>query len=285
MLSIMKYTKTQTILLIISFIASLAIVLLLSPLVFATGNHYQLPCVNVDKYVEKTNDSSSEEANFDFASNRKSITITADSGYTITEVWLDLDDEPYHLFATGPVTNFNPSNGSGNGDIDKAKARVIRVCPTPTPSPTVTPSPTPTVTPGPTPTASASATPQPTPTPTPEVHTGEGFVPPTQSHEPSQCQDKDTTRLPENLHVYRKGDQAIVKYWPTEGDKVHVYYKQNDSPSWQYSITTQNTGYVLIEGLGDKDITFAVQQVIGCGGGPLTNAIIDGPTQQWVLFR
>ncbi len=146
------------------------------------------------------------------------------------------------------------------------------------------PSPTPTISPSPVPTASLSATPAITTAVTPQPR-GEGYVPPTQSHEAPKCEAKDTTKLPINLHVYRKGDVAIVKYWPTEGDTVSVFYRQNDSKYWQYSLTEQNDGFVTIAGLGNKDISFAVMQRNTCSGGVMSHTVVDGPSKEWVLFR
>lgn len=148
------------------------------------------------------------------------------------------------------------------GDVD---------CPTvnPTPSPSVSPTPTP----------SPYVTPSPTPTPEVVNQTSTGPSAP-------QCEAVAPTKEMANFHVYRNGDDAILKWFPTEGSQANIYYRQNSSANWQYSLTgTENDGYVEIHGLGNLDITFAGQQANGCAGGPMTNAVIDGPSDHWVLFR
>lgn len=130
----------------------------------------------------------------------------------------------------------------------------------------------------------------PTPTPTTAPPSGGPGNPPTfagSSTEAPQCGIASVPQLPANVHVYRKGDQAVVKWFPTGGDQVHIYYKQVASPDWQYSLTQANTGYAVINGLGTLDITFTVQQVNGCSGGASATAspVVDGATSGWVLFR
>lgn len=179
------------------------------------------------------------------------------------------------------------------------------------------PQPTPTVIPTAQPTATPTATLTPTPTivvddisPTPTVTECQDCVTPTPTDQPRvtatptqapkqeantptsgvnpgpRCENTPPTKTMANFHVYRKGDDAIVKWWPTEGDKANIYYKQVKSDVWQYSLRDiQNTGYVEIHGLGTLDITFAGQQSNGCAGGPLTNPVVDGNTNGWVLFR
>ena len=106
------------------------------------------------------------------------------------------------------------------------------------------------------------------------------------STEAPQCGEKAPAAAV-NPHVYRKGDVAIVRWWNTEGNQAHIYYKQVNAADWQYSITTANTGYAEIHGLGTMDISFAVQQVNGCSGGVsvISPVIVDGATDGWVLFR
>ena len=179
---------------------------------------------------------------------------------------------------------------------------------TPTPTPRHTSTPTPTVTPTSTPIPSVTLTPTPTPfeeecdgkceevtpTPTPEVTpepvcTGNCGTPPTfagSSTNAPQC-GSTAPQSVENPHVYRKGDVAVVKWYPKDGNMVHIYYKQVASPDWQYSVTVPNTGYYEIKGLGTLDISFAVQAVNDCSGGTsvMSKVIVDGPTEGWVLFR
>lgn len=130
-------------------------------------------------------------------------------------------------------------------------------------------------------------TPSPTPTPTPTPSST-----PTKGDEPLAPQHAEAYKAPEfvcnitkqvaNPLVWRKGDQAIVQWQATEGNKANVYYKLVKSSSWEHSvIDTENDGYVVINGLGKRDWTFAVQQECG----PLSPSIIDGDTKGWTLFR
>lgn len=177
---------------------------------------------------------------------------------------------------------------------------------TPTPTPTVTTAPTATPTVTPTPTVEVTPTPtiiecdgecitptptdepRVTPTPTKEPEIGlTGASAPTVGVDPGpRCENTPPVKTVANFHLYRKGPDAILKWVPTEGDRANVYYKQVNSDVWQYSLRDiQNTGYVEIHDLGGLDITFAVQQSNGCAGGPLTEPIVDGNTNGWVLFR
>jgi len=89
-----------------------------------------------------------------------------------------------------------------------------------------------------------------------------------------------------NFHVYRNGGDAILKWWPTGGNTANIYYKQNNSPDWQYSLRDiPNNGYAEIHDLGNLDITFALQQTQSCAGGPLVNYVIDGFSRHWRLYR
>lgn len=100
------------------------------------------------------------------------------------------------------------------------------------------------------------------------------------------CNDASITANVVNPLVWRNGDQAKVQWWPTAGSQVNIYYKQVNSPVWQYSLNNQpNNGYAVINGLGTMDITFAVEQINGCSGGPVDLVkIVDGATNGWVLF-
>jgi hypothetical protein len=152
------------------FFATFAITALFASLALTYRTSVQATnqeCVPVDKYIEKSSDSTNTEANFDFSNSDTVITISADSGYSITESWLDVEDDNhsgYFKYANGPLTSYNPNPG---GDINSAKARVVKTCPTPTPSPSPSPSPTPTPSASPSPTPEPSVEPTPTPTPSP----------------------------------------------------------------------------------------------------------------------
>jgi hypothetical protein len=73
------------------------------------------------------------------------------------------------------------------------------------------------------------------------------------------------------------------------GDKVNIYYRNNASTGWQYSVIgASNNGLFEVKGLGKLDITFGLQQVNGCSGGALASPIaqvVDGASNKWVLFR
>lgn len=172
------------------------------------------------------------------------------------------------------------------------------VQPTATPSATLTPSPTPTIEVTPTPTIilcdgdcvtpTPTREPEATPTPTKEPEIGlTGATAPTVGVDPGpRCENTPPVKTMANFHLYRKGPDAILKWVPTEGDRANIYYKQVNSDVWQYALRDiQNTGYVEIHDLGTLDITFAGQQSNGCAGGPLTDPIVDGNTNGWVLFR
>lgn len=134
------------------------------------GNHGG--CEPNPKYVYASHDSASGDVNFDFKNGDNEIVISADSGYQITEVWLDVKDDNhvgYKLYGTA-AGSYNPNPGT---KIESAKVKVVRLCPTSTPTatqtakPTCSPSNDPTTTPSisPTPTATATQSADPTATP------------------------------------------------------------------------------------------------------------------------
>jgi hypothetical protein len=147
---------------------------------------------------------------------------------------------------------------------------------------------------------SCECPPEPTPTPTPEVTPTPTDAPKasTQSAPPSGCTENcgvpactDTTPQPvTNPHIYRNGDCAIVKYWPSS-DKVNIYWRLNSSSGWEHSLANQPaTGNHDICGLNNYDYTFGVQSVSGCAADGIVNAsniseIVDGVSDTWVLFR
>ena len=132
--------------------------------------------------------------------------------------------------------------------------------------------------------------PDPTPTPTPPPADPEPTPEPPKTNTTSApvCGATVPEKPPANVHVYRKGDCAEVKWVPDGKDAphAHIYYKENSSDGWQYSVRDiENTGSYMICGLGSMDITFAVQQANDCAAGEMSHAVIDGPTDDWVLFR
>ena len=117
----------------------------------------------------------------------------------------------------------------------------------------------------PIPTASPSATPTPEVT---EAPRGETLA--------EQCSSVAPVLLPANPLVWRRGGDAIVQWIPTEGNKAHVYYYENQNPGNAHAVRdTENDGYVEIGYLGSLDWTFGVQQAQECAGGQIV-WIVDG---------
>jgi len=180
---------------------------------------------------------------------------------------------PSATATASPTPSASPSPTINPCDVEELEYWNENPCPTGTPQPTATPSGTPE------PTLEPSATPS--ATPAPQVESSSSSSNP----DAPACGNSPTNLLPINPHVWRNGDTARVEWQPTEGDNVNIYYKQVSSPVWQYSLSNQpNNGHAEIHGLGTLDITFAIQQTWGCGGGPLTDAIVDGATSGWVWF-
>jgi hypothetical protein len=133
--------------------------------------------------------------------------------------------------------------------------------------------------------------PTPTPTPIPEQ--------PKEESKPEGCTHDCgvpacTDSVPEpvvNPHVYRLNGTAIVKWYPKQGDKVNIYWRENSSSEWQHALSNSpNDGYEEIKGLTNLDWTFGVQAVNGCATDGIVNAstiseVVDGATTGWVLFR
>jgi len=77
---------------------------------------------------EKTSDFSNSEVYINFKNSDYSITVHPGTGYEVVNVWLDVENDGYggyHLYATGPVTDFNPPGWK----INKAKVEVVMPCP------------------------------------------------------------------------------------------------------------------------------------------------------------
>ena len=178
---------------------------------------------------------------------------------------------------------------------------------TPTPVPTVTPSPVPTVTPSPEPTESPkptetpeptetpvpTETPEPTETPIPTETPEPTATPvptdtPEEHHEasaPDTCPNVPKPEPPANFHLYRLGGTADLRWMPTDGQTVHIYWRDNSASDWQHSvINSPNDGQEFIYGLSG-DVTFGLQQVNDeCNGSDIIT-VVDGLTSYWVLFR
>ena len=180
--------------------------------------------------------------------------------------------------------------------------------PTPTPRPTATPTPTPTpkqdkcdrkhrfdedcITPTPTPIP--TVTPEVTPVPEQVVCTENCGNPPTfagSSTNPPTCSDGNTIQTVANPFVVRKGSDAIVNFFITQGDSANIYYRIVGQSSWQFSVPDvkpngDNFVSYTIHGLNPAlGYDFGIQQKFGCGGGQLvTVVIVDGPMSQTFGF-
>lgn len=174
--------------------------------------------------------------------------------------------------------------------------------PKPTPTPTLTPTPTATVSPSPTPTPTPDISN--TPTPTPTVSPSPGVtVTPTPTEVPRQadpapevwqfrseapiCTDLAPIGGVVNFHVYRRGDTAILKWWPDAGasPSVHIWYFENQNPANIHAVgDVPNTGTFEVTYLSSLDWTFGVQPANGCAGGDI-HWVVDGDTTTWQLFR
>lgn len=131
-------------------------------------------CNDIFTY-EKTSDFSDSRVSINFESNDYQIDVSGVGSYQVIEVSLDVSNDGfsgYHVYATGPVSNFNPNPGDA---INTAKVKVKKVCATPTLTPTVTPRPTnvptqaPTAIPTSVPTSVPTAIPTAVPTAIPSV--------------------------------------------------------------------------------------------------------------------
>ncbi len=127
-------------------------------------------CNDVFTY-EKSSDFSDSRVNINFENNDYQIDVNGVGSYQVIEVSLDVSNDGhsgYHVYATGPINNFNPNPGDS---INEAKVKVKKVCATPTLTPTITPRPTtaPTAVPTAVPTVIPTAVPTAIPSVTPVV--------------------------------------------------------------------------------------------------------------------
>ena len=335
------------------------ITILLSVIAFSLFNKPVLanPPVHVDECNEvftyyKSDDFNDNRVNINFENSDEQIDVSADPGYKVVEVALDVEDDNHQglwVYATGDLDNFNPNPGH---DIDNARvkvkkvctevcndkeannyqelvkgqtvsnnelceyathrwcklscgdleltSRLIQVCENPTyeaiavPNnqdnpegkpwetgmdrycefPVVTPSPTPTPT----------LTPAPTPIPVVHYDQSDGRAPGVST---PQCNSTTPNKAPQNLHIYRNGDQAKVVwfYEPAITWKVVVYYGLTGQGDQHSVILNNNQSGYTITGLGNRDFDFRAIYLNDCAGSQSTKSIIDGVTSKWVLFR
>lgn len=159
------------------------------------------------------------------------------------------------------------------------------------PSPTVTPTATPTVTPTATPTVEPTPTgvgeTEPTPTVEPtQAETRHEEPQVSSGGQPESCREVSPIKPPANPLVWRKGPDAIVQWFPTDGLTANVYYYNIKDKSDAHAVRdTENDGYVKIGKLGNKSWTFGIQQVTNkCAGGIIV-WIKDSDNKKWRLFR
>ena len=136
--------------------------------------------------------------------------------------------------------------------------------------------------------------PEPTPTPEPEPTVTPTEAPKSEPEDNTchtcsatapTCGETSPVKVAANPHVYRKGGVAIVKWFPTEGNNVNIYYHENQNPENAHAVRdSDNDGYEEIGELGNLDWTFGIQQSNGCAGGEVV-WVIDGATDGWILFR
>lgn len=209
----------------------------------STSSSHKALATNQDHCGEKftyikSSDYNDNRVNINFESGDEQIDVSADSGYKINKVWLDVDNDNhsgYHQYSSGALNNFNPNPG---GDINSAKVEVEKVCNTPTPTPTKTPTPTPTKTPTPTMTPTPTLTPTATPTPTVEVTpTPTQEVTPTPTltatPTPTECPDGQVFNG-NNICIDCDGEgtcEVIIRTSPTPTPTVEVTPTPTATPS------------------------------------------------------
>jgi len=218
------------------------------------------PCGNVTTYV-KYNDFSDSRVNINFDSDYQ-IDVSAQSGYQIIDVWLEVDGiivSGYDLHFTGPLNDYNPNPG---GEIEEVKVNVKKVCasPSPSPSPSLSPEPSP----------SEEPFPSPEPTPTPSVDGGVG------GPVGAPVCTNTTPTAPTLNNATSAGANSILVRWSKVAGATHysIFY---GSSSGNYIYSVPDTGDVdnyVINGLGSG--CFAVKAVNSCAPGPLSNEICTG---------
>ncbi len=131
--------------------------------------------------------------------------------------------------------------------------------------------------------------PEVTPTPTEVPCTQNCGNPPTfagSTTEAPVCGDGSTINVVANPHVIRKGEEATVNFFITEGDSANIYYSVVGQPHWQYAVANikpngDNFVSYTIHGLDSNlGYDFGIQQKRGCGGGKTTAVVVDGPMEK-----
>ena len=88
--------------------------------------------------------------------------------------------------------------------------------------------------------------------------------------------------------MLRNGSEAVLKWVPTGGELVNVYFKEVGSAGWTHAVSNEpNDGYLVVDHLNPNlGYEFAVEQHEGCGSGQLSPkaVVVDPPTSKWTLF-
>jgi hypothetical protein len=268
---------------------------------------------NAETTYTESGDKDYTRININFQDSDEAITLTAKTGYQIVKVELDVENDGHtgYFDYTSQVTDgvkFNPNPGD---DIDHVKVTVKKVCrevcndrlalnfEEVVVGQTVANNDLCEYT-------EAGQCPAACGLEASEVADGKGGmtvceateacpIPVVQENKP--VLENNTTDAPQctatapvlaalNFHVLRNGDTAIAKWMPTNGDSANIYYKLVTSASWEHAVRDiPNNGYFIINGLGNRDWTFALQQSNSCAGGLMSQFVVDGGTSHWVLFR
>lgn len=83
-------------------------------------------------------------------------------------------------------------------------------------------------------------------------------------------------------------DTAEVKWFPTAGNQVNLFYKENISKGWTHSVPDElNDGYIQVRNLNPREsYTFGIMQKNNCGSGEMViGIVIDPPASTPTLFR
>jgi hypothetical protein len=94
------------------------------------------------------------------------------------------------------------------------------------------------------------------------------------------CTDQSVLTLPLNTQVIRAGADATIKWIPTGGDKVNIFFKELGQADWTHALGDEpNDGITEIHLLKPSiGYEFGLQQHQGCSGGQtIIVGIVDGP--------
>jgi len=181
-----------------------------------------------DNTIETNNDLKNDKVHINFESDnhrshdyKTTISVNGRSGWQVTGVWLDVEDDNhsgYFKYSTSSLSDFNPSPGK---KINKVKVSLYKDCPSsPTPTVEITPTITPEITPEVTP--ATEVTPSPTPVPTIVENTQSTNDSPSQEHGAPVCSDQKPG-TPSDLKAGYIGNGQISLSW-THASAPHTSY-------------------------------------------------------------